>query len=364
MNHCSSFNKFSRSIISHIRSLTYRHIFMSLCICSVVFLWKQIEIGENQNPKMMDQGKVQFFEEINSLANQLPNFTNRQMNTLTTHAASDEFVFALHPAQVLVRSTSTRIATAMCAVLLTACGGGGGDTASDSVSLAKTVTAFTPKPPTTAPANPATPADNTSGSTPIVAGALLTDFSIQNIGAAQTNVPFTFGQVIAEGQMNVKEGLAAKLPDGTLIKLQSDIKATHADGSVRHVVISGVLPALAQGQTQTLQLLKSGASQKTTENLQTLAKSGLTSKVTITLDGVKYTASLADALAADTSPRNWLSGNIANEWHLNAPLKNAAGVVQPRLAARFDVRWYPGLKNRHGSTWSSRTTRHSSPAVT
>jgi hypothetical protein len=321
---------------------------MSLCIVFVVFLWKQIEIGENQNPKMMDQGKVQFFEEINSLANQLPNFTNRQMNTLTTHAASDEFVFALHPAQVLVRSTSTRIATAMCAVLLTACGGGGGgDTASDSVSLAKTVTAFTPKPVTTAPVNPATPADGTSGSTPIVAGALLTDFSIQNIGtAAQADVPFTFGQVIAQGQMNVKEGLAAKLPDGTLIRLQSDIKATHPDGSVRHVVISGVLPALALNQTQTLQLVKSSASQKTTESLQTLAKSGLSSKVTITLDGVKYTASLADALAADTSPRNWLSGNVANEWHLNAPLKNAAGVVQPRLAARFDVRWYSGLKKQ------------------
>ena len=295
----------------------------------------------------MDQGKVQFFEEILSLANQLPNYMNSHMNTLTTLSASAETNFALHPAQVLVRSTSTRLMTAMCTVMLTACGGGGGgDVASDTTSLAKTVTAFTPKPATPAtgtPVSPATPGDQAAGASPVVAGDPVTDFSIQNTGAAQKQVPFTFGQVIMEGKMNVKEGLAAKLPDGTVLRLQTDIKATHADGSVRHVVVSGVLPDLAAGQTQTLQLVKSSTSLKSSETVQSLAKSGLTSTVTITLNGEKYTASLADALVADTAPRNWLSGNVVNEWHLNAPLKNAAGVTQSLLTARFDVRWYSGV---------------------
>jgi len=310
-----------------------------------------MEIGENQKTQMMDQGKVQFFEEILSLANQLPNNMNSQMNILNIHAASAGTLSALHPAQVLVRSTSTRIVTAMCAaVMLTACGGGGSDPVSESASLAKTTTVFTPNPTTSNPSTPVTsptaPADQAGSVTPITAGALITDFSIQNLGAAQTNVPFTFGQVVTQGQMNAKDGLAAKLPDGTLLRLQTDVKATHADGSVRHVIISGILPALALGETQTLQLVKTTSSAKTSESLKTLAASGLTSKITVTLDGVKYTASLADALVADTAPRNWLSGNVANEWHLNAPLKNAAGVVQPRLTARFDVRWYSGLSKQ------------------
>ena len=231
--------------------------------------------------------------------------------------------------------------------MLTACGGGGGgDATSDTTSLARTVTAFTPKtavPATGTPVSSTPSGDQAAGLTPIVAGDPITDFSLQNTGTAQKQVPFTFGQVIMAGKMNVKDGLAAKLPDGTLLRLQTDIKATHADASVRHVVVSGILPELAAGQTQTLQLVKSSTSLKSSETVQSLAKSGLTSKVTITLNGEKYTASLADALVADTAPRNWLSGNVVNEWHLNAPLKNAAGVTQSLLTARFDVRWYSAL---------------------
>lgn len=311
-------------------------------------MWKQIEIGENQKTGMMDQGKVQFFEEILSLANQLPNFMNSQMKTLNIHAVNAETISALNPAQMLVRNAGTRIVTAMCAAVLAACGGGGSDPASDVVSLAKTVTAFTPKPtsPTTStPVSPASPADTTGATTPIVAGATVTDFRLQNLGSAQTNVPFTFGQVIAAGTMAASEGLAAKLPDGTLIRLQSDIKATHADGTVRHVVISGIMPSLAANATQTLQLVKSSASENSTETLRTLTKSGLSSKLTIKVEGVQYTASLADAVA-DTAPTKWLSGRVANEWLLAAPLKNAAGVAHPWLTARFDVRWYSGLSKQ------------------
>jgi len=177
--------------------------------------------------------------------------------------------------------------------------------------------------------------------TPTV-GATLTDIKIRNTGAAQVNVPFTFGQVVAVGQMNRGEGLAARLDDGKLIPLQADIKATHADGSVRHVVVSGVLPALAAGQVQTLQLVKAAASAKNALTLQNLAASGLTSNVTLKTNNVQYTASLADALAAPGAVA-WLSGDVANEWIVSTPLRAADGSVHPLLVARFAVRWYSGL---------------------
>ncbi|RZA32646.1 MAG: hypothetical protein EOP92_24965 [Lysobacteraceae bacterium] len=185
----------------------------------------------------------------------------------------------------------------------------------------------------------------TSTTPAVVAGAAITDIRIQNTGAAQTNVLFTFGQIIAAGDMASTEGLAGKLADGTIIRLQADVKARHANGSVRHVIVSGVLPSLAAGQTQTLTLVKSSASEPSNVTLQQLASSGLDSKVSITLDNVQYTASLADAVAAG-NPINWLSGSVANEWIMAVPLKNAAGVAHPLLNARFDVRWYSALSKK------------------
>ena len=259
------------------------------------------------------------------------------MNNLKSTKAS---TLGNAPVSILGSRPIKGMSTLFAAILLAACGGGGGaDDAgsSASVSLATVTTAYAPKPITPVTGTPVPPTTTPA----IVVGAPITDIRIQNTGAAQANVPFTFGQVIAVGELAKTEGLAGKLADGSIIPLQADIKATHADGSVRHVIVSGILPALAAGQTQTLTLVKSSASAPTNVTLQQLAASGLDSKVTITLDSVQYTASLADALAAG-NPVNWLSGTVANEWIMAVPLKNASGVAHPLLNARFDVRWYSG----------------------
>ena len=238
------------------------------------------------------------------------------------------------------------IAALTAAALLTACGGGGSAGASPESSIALTTisTGYTPTPIGTTPTSPTTPIAPIT-TAPVSAGAPITDVGLENTGGAQTNVPFTFGQVFAVGAMKSTEGLAAKLSDGTVLPLQVNIKATHADGSVRHAIISGVLPALAASQTQSMTLVKSGASAKSTVTLQNLISTGLSAKTTITLGGVKYTASLADAVASST-PINWLSGTVANEWIVSAPLKDANGVAHPQLTARFDVRWYSGLEKQ------------------
>ena len=248
---------------------------------------------------------------------------------------------------VVVRTIFTVAAAAM----LAACGGGSADvgdsnattTTAGIIGRVTTGTAPTTSNPTTLTpvtgATPAQPGDSIS------TGAVLTDVRLQNTGTAQTDVPFTFGQAFPAGALSANDGLAAKLADGTALRLQIDVKATHADGSVRHAVISGVLPSLASGQTQTLQMAKTTAAAKGTLTPQNLAASGLKGSINITVDGVKYTASLADGLAG-ANPITWLSGNVANEWIVNVPLKNASGATHPLLTARFDVRWYSGLKKQ------------------
>ena len=248
-----------------------------------------------------------------------------------------------------VQRRVSMLATVLSAALLSACGGGGGDDVAaaavsgtmDGTSLAKTTTGFVPRPTTPTVLTPVP----TNTPATIVAGATVTDFEIENQGLAQTNVPFTFGQIVAQGQMAPTEGLAARLPDGTLVRLQADVKATHADGSVRHVIVSGVLPNLAVGQIAKIQLVKTSASEKSALTLQDLAASGLTSDIVLTHEGVQYTASLAGALASP-KPVQWLSGPVVNEWIVSTPLKNAAGVEHPLLTASFAVRWYAGLSKQ------------------
>ena len=234
--------------------------------------------------------------------------------------------------------------------LLSACGGGDSDATmaeqvnvDSSISAAKTVTKL---PPQTTPGvlTPKVP-DKGIDASVIAAGAMLTDFEIENEGAAQTNVPFTFGQVVAVGQLTKNDGLAARLSNGTLLRLQTDIKASHADGSVRHLIVSGVLPTLAAGQIEKIQLVKSSAPEKSSATLQDLAMTGLSSNVVATVAGVRYSASLAQALVSP-KPITWLSGAVANEWIVSAPLKAADGSEHPQLTASFAVRWYPGLKKQ------------------
>jgi hypothetical protein len=306
-------------------------------------VWNLFILEKNQNTKDVERGKVSFSNETLPPAKFAPNImkSNTKLHISSFSAANcSASVVSCSIHRSAARTLSIRIGAALSAVALAACGGGGSDAAAgnkSSVSLATVTTGYIPTPTTPAVLTPTSPP-----TTQVVAGTVITDIRVQNTGNAQTNVPFTFGQVFAPGALSPSEGLAAVLADGTVLRLQTDVKATHADGSVRHAIISGILPSLAAGQTQTLKLAKSSVAPTSTSTVQSLVSAGLSSNVTIILNGVKYTASLNDALASST-PINWLSGSVANETIVSAPLKDAAGVAHPLLAARFAVRWYSAL---------------------
>lgn len=77
---------------------------------------------------------------------------------------------------------------------------------------------------------------------------VVTDVTL-DVPIAQSNVPLTFGQVFREG--NIPAGYGVTLLKGTSnISTQLDIKATHKDGSVRHGIISTIIPFLPAGTTK------------------------------------------------------------------------------------------------------------------
>ena len=271
--------------------------------------------------------------------------------------------------------TSRLLMLLLSSAALTACGGGGGGGASAqssapavlatgaSAGTAATLAPAAPAPAAepssaSAPALNATPAQSTPLAASVVdpgtplpprkppvtvaqTGPVVTNVKIQNTTALeQSNVAVTFGQVFAVGDLGAAQTLAGKLADGTAVPLQLDVKARHADGSVRHAIVSASLPRLAAGQNVTLNLEKiDAAAPATAATPAALLQAGFTAAVHADLDGQRYSAS-ADALLRSGKYTSWLAGPVANEWLVSGPLTTAQGTVHPHLTARFAIRGF------------------------
>lgn len=159
----------------------------------------------------------------------------------------------------------------------------------------------------------------------------------------QSQVPVSFGQVFATGDVPVRQGLRAVIAEtGETLALQVDRKATHPDGSLRHAVLSVVLPDLPAGAARTLLLQRGSAGVAGPMlTLSAILATGYDSRVDVILDGRRYGAS-ARALLQAQSPRTWIAGPVATEWLVSAPLSDAKGRAHPHLSARFHVRAHAG----------------------
>ncbi len=168
-------------------------------------------------------------------------------------------------------------------------------------------------------------------------------------GAAGELVPVTFGQVFAPGVLARDAALHGKTAADTSTILQTDIKATHPDGSVRHAVISALVPRPIDKKPLALALMTATPSRLSsvgTAKVAPLPDPGRLAggaSVTAVIDGKRYTASL-DRLLRGVRTASWLAGPIVNEWHVSGPLRSEAGEEHPHLSARFALRAYTGTQ--------------------
>lgn len=141
-------------------------------------------------------------------------------------------------------------------------------------------------------------------------------------------VPITWGQVFKVGDVQPGDPLMARWPDGSNTQLQVDVKASHADGSVRHAIIS----TIAVGGK--LEIVK-GAPKTELGGIKTM----YTHAVTIVLDGITYTASV---IGKD----RWLDGPIVTEYNGAVPFADKDGKQHPHLHLRTAIRCYAGETTR------------------
>jgi hypothetical protein len=166
--------------------------------------------------------------------------------------------------------------------------------------------------------------------TPIDMGAQITTVKLENTStSAVTNQAFALGHVFALGNLPAAgAGIALQLPDGSSIASQLNVKALHADGSVRHAVISGVLPSLGASASQTLSIRRAPAA----ASAPAIGLPATLPSVSITISGAVYTASAQGATYS-----TWFAGPVCSDYIFNVPFVGAAG-PHPTLTAQFSVR--------------------------
>ncbi|MGC4118029.1 MAG: hypothetical protein QM765_26455 [Myxococcales bacterium] len=160
--------------------------------------------------------------------------------------------------------------------------------------------------------------------------------------AERTRLPVTFAQAFKPGDVPAGARVAARLASGPGVALQADEKARHADGSLRHAVLTAQLPSLAGGGSQKVELV---ATNDPLPGDPPVAAAALLSGsfdavVSLVLSDGTYTASAKELLGKDAS-RRWIEGSQVTEWTLSAPVTNGSA-AHPHLTARFDVRAYAG----------------------
>lgn len=163
---------------------------------------------------------------------------------------------------------------------------------------------------------------------------------------------FSFGQIFLSGALQKNETVQVLL-DGHAVPTQMDAKAFHADGSVRHAVLTVELPKLRSGQELKGQIVKQPA-MAAAASAGDAAVPPLT--VAVSLKGGQRVMLDLQAIARDphgAQPGFWLTGPLAQERRYMADVNDHLQVVfdvfTPKTGpARVDVAFHndwTGIRN-------------------
>ncbi|HCI1171256.1 TPA: hypothetical protein NOB78_002933 [Enterococcus faecium] len=170
---------------------------------------------------------------------------------------------------------------------------------------------------------------------PVYSVPVFTNATVK-LGAAITSVTFegtpsvfTFGQPFKIGEVAPTDGLVGRLKNIPDINLQMDVKARHSDGSVRHAIISGVLPTGATGEMFLIRAVKK------LSTTTPLAPTSYSARVAISDGTGEYITS-----GAAKSSFVWLTGEAVKETVSFCPLMNTEGIEHPFLVVQLCERVY------------------------
>lgn len=173
-------------------------------------------------------------------------------------------------------------------------------------------------------------------------------------GHDQTRVPVTFGQVFRDGDVPKDHTVIATL-NGRPIPLQVDAKATNPDGSLRHAVLTVIVPSLPGKADLPLSLSSAPAAathSRAPLTLMQLLATHYDASVSLNAKGATYSVDARKLLQAALDGHQckpwgrqcnvWLSGPLASAWVVNGPVSTGIDTPLSRLRIYFAVRAYAG----------------------
>ncbi|MGL1902379.1 MAG: hypothetical protein OCC49_09600 [Fibrobacterales bacterium] len=175
--------------------------------------------------------------------------------------------------------------------------------------------------------------------------SLITTVTINEVSGTSTlNYPVTMGLPLVQG--DARDAVTAYI-NGSPVPTQTDIKVTYTDGTIRHCIISFIVPELQANSSVSVQLFSGGSN----ANTYSLKKGDLLEsdfEALVTFDFYPDSIMSQSSLTASTSSRAilekssdhtaWLAGEIVTEFLIQDASLNPHNSIN----IQYQVRKYPG----------------------
>ena len=167
---------------------------------------------------------------------------------------------------------------------------------------------------------------------------------VEKAGVTTTNYPLTLSMIFKKG--DVPNNVVARLA-GVALPTQTDVKVRYPDGSVKHAMVSFIIPALQANGQVTIDLLSGGTNCNSTwMTKEQLLASDFEALMAMTAGGQTTNISARQILLNAAEPQYWIKGSIASEFIIRDWDTNAAS----QLNVSYRVRIYPATGQIRVST--------------
>ncbi len=167
---------------------------------------------------------------------------------------------------------------------------------------------------------------------------LLTTVTLtEKAGVTTDGYPVLLSQVFKQG--DVANNVIVRV-NGQYLATQTDVKIRWpADSSVKHALVSFILPTLQANESVPVEILAGGpnANQQPMTKEQLFA-TNFDAKMTVTIDGVPTVVSAREMLRHATTVKRWMSGDICNEFIV----RDFDRYIADQLNVQYYVRVFSG----------------------
>ena len=163
---------------------------------------------------------------------------------------------------------------------------------------------------------------------------------VEKAGVTTANYPVTLSLVFRQG--DVASHVYASV-NSVNVNTQTDVKVRWPDGSVKHALVSFLIPSLAASSTATVAIYSGGTNYNTDWMTRAeLEATAFNASMLVTVGGTPTTITARQLLASQGTEEHWIKGSICSEfiirhWPTNVQV---GGVGQ--INVQYHVRTYPG----------------------